>query len=132
VQRLKEAAEKAKIELSAVQETTVNLPSSPRRPTPQAPRHQVTRAKFNELTADLVDKCRGPFRPGDQGRGSHPRQDRPRHHGRWLDTYPRRQELVTKVTGKEPNKSVNPDEVVRSAPPYRPACEGRREGHLVA
>src|SRR5438046_8323777 len=62
MQRLKEAAEKAKIELSAVQETTVNLPFITA--TSEGPKHldeRLTRAKFQELTADLVEACRGPF-----------------------------------------------------------------------
>src|SRR5207245_6475917 len=62
LQRLKEAAEKAKIELSAVQETSINLPFITA--TSEGPKHldmKLTRAKFNELTADLVDACRGPF-----------------------------------------------------------------------
>src|SRR5881398_523850 len=62
LQRLKEAAEKAKIELSAVQETTVNLPFITA--TNEGPLHldyKLTRAKFQELTADLVDACKGPF-----------------------------------------------------------------------
>src|SRR5438128_3859917 len=62
LQRLKEAAEKAKIELSQVMETTVNLPFITA--TAEGPLHldmKLTRAKFNELTADLVDACRGPF-----------------------------------------------------------------------
>ena len=61
-QRLKEAAEKAKIELSSVQETTINLPFITA--TSEGPKHldlKLTRAKFNELTADLVEACRGPF-----------------------------------------------------------------------
>ncbi len=62
LQRLKEAAEKAKIELSSVQETTINLPFITA--TDTGPKHldlKLTRAKFQELTADLVDACRGPF-----------------------------------------------------------------------
>ena len=61
-QRLKEAAEKAKIELSSVQETTINLPFITA--TADGPKHldiKLTRSKFNELTADLVDACKGPF-----------------------------------------------------------------------
>ncbi|MEA2931927.1 MAG: molecular chaperone DnaK, partial [Actinomycetota bacterium] len=62
VQRLKEASEKAKIELSTVQETTINLPFITA--TDAGPLHldsKLTRAKFQELTADLLDSCRGPF-----------------------------------------------------------------------
>src|SRR5881398_2024435 len=62
LQRLKEAAEKAKIELSSVTETTINLPFVTA--TQEGPLHlemKLTRAKFQELTADLLDSCRGPF-----------------------------------------------------------------------
>ena len=62
MQRLKEAAEKAKIELSSVQDTQINLPFITA--TSEGPKHldlKLTRAKFNELTADLVEACRGPF-----------------------------------------------------------------------
>ncbi len=113
VQRLKEAAEKAKIELSSVQETTVNLPFITA--TADGPKHldlKLTRAKFNELTADLVERCKKPF---DQAI---------KDAGMTLDKIdhvilvggstriPAVQELVQRVTGKEPNKGVNPDEVV--------------------
>ena len=62
VQRLKEAAEKAKVELSSLQETTVNLPFITA--TTEGPLHldlTLTRAKFQELTSDLLESCRGPF-----------------------------------------------------------------------
>jgi len=62
LQRLKEAAEKAKIELSAVQETTINLPFITA--TSEGPKHldlKLTRSKFQEMTADLTEACRGPF-----------------------------------------------------------------------
>ena len=113
VQRLKEAAEKAKIELSSVQETQVNLPFITA--TADGPKHldlKLTRAKFNELTAHLVERCRSPF---DQAI---------KDAGLTLDKIdhvilvggstriPAVQELVQRVTGKEPNKGVNPDEVV--------------------
>ena len=113
VQRLQEAAEKAKIELSSVQETQINLPFITA--TADGPKHldlKLTRAKFNELTASLVERCRKPF---DQAI---------KDAGLTLDKIdhvilvggstriPAVQELVAKVTGKEPNKTVNPDEVV--------------------
>jgi molecular chaperone DnaK len=113
VQRLKEAAEKAKIELSSVQETTVNLPFITA--TADGPKHldiRLTRAKFNELTSSLVDRCQKPF---DQAI---------KDAGLTLDKIdhvilvggstriPAVQELVQKTTGKEPHKGVNPDEVV--------------------
>ena len=113
VQRLKEAAEKAKIELSAVQETTVNLPFITA--TADGPKHldiKLTRAKFNELTSSLVDRCRGPFDQAIKDAGL--TLDKIDHvilvGG--ATRMPAVQELVVKVTGKEPNKSVNPDEVV--------------------
>jgi molecular chaperone DnaK len=113
LQRLKEAAEKAKIELSSVQETTINLPFITA--TSEGPKHldmKLSRAKFTELTADLVEACRGPFEQavGDAGI---PKSD--------IDhvvlvggstRIPAIQELVQGLTGKEPHKGVNPDEVV--------------------
>jgi molecular chaperone DnaK len=113
LQRLKEAAEKAKIELSSVQDTQINLPFITA--TSEGPKHldlKLTRAKFNELTADLVEKCRGPFesaikdaslKTGDLDHvvlvGGSTRM-------------PAIQDLVQSLTGKEPHKGVNPDEVV--------------------
>ena len=79
LQRLKEAAEKAKIELSSVQETTINLPFITA--TDTGPKHldlKLTRAKFQELTADLVDACRGPFDQAISDAGLDQVQDRPR------------------------------------------------------
>ncbi|MCY3850120.1 MAG: molecular chaperone DnaK [Acidimicrobiaceae bacterium] len=112
-QRLKEAAEKAKIELSQVQSTQINLPFITA--TDAGPLHldyELTRAKFRDLTSDLLDRCRGPFEAAikDAGltKGS-------------IDhvvlvggstRMPAVAELVMEMTGKEPNKTVNPDEVV--------------------
>ena len=113
VQRLKEAAEKAKIELSAVQETTINLPFITA--TSEGPKHldmKLTRAKFQELTADLVDACRGPFEQAIKDAGL--TKDKIDHvilvGG--STRMPAIQELVQTLTGKEPHKGVNPDEVV--------------------
>ncbi len=112
-QRLKEAAEKAKIELSQVQETQINLPFITA--TADGPKHldmKLTRAKFNELTSDLVERCRKPFDQAIKDAGLTVGQ---------LDQVimvggstriPAVQELVAQLTGREPNKSVNPDEVV--------------------
>ena len=72
MQRLKEAAEKAKIELSGMTQTNVNLPFITADAT--GPKHfdmTITRAKFNELTADLVEKTMGPVKPGTVRRWSH-------------------------------------------------------------
>ena len=113
VQRLKEAAEKAKIELSAVQETQVNLPFITA--TADGPKHldvKLTRSKFNELTESLVERCRVPFEQALKDAGLSAGE---------LDSVllvggstriPAVQELVKKMTGKEPSKGVNPDEVV--------------------
>ena len=113
VQRLKEAAEKAKIELSAVQETQINLPFITA--TSEGPKHldlKLTRAKFNELTADLVERLRGPFDQAIKDAGlTLGAIDHVILVG-GSTRIPAVQELVTRLTGKEPNKSVNPDEVV--------------------
>ena len=112
-QRLKEAAEKAKIELSAVQETTINLPFITA--TSEGPKHldvKLSRAKLQELTEDLVEACRGPFEQAIKDAGL-TKSD--------IDhvvlvggstRMPAIQELVQSLTGKEPHKGVNPDEVV--------------------
>jgi molecular chaperone DnaK len=113
IQRLKEAAEKAKIELSAVQETTINLPFITA--TSDGPKHldlKLSRAKFQELTADLVEACRGPFEQAIKDAGL---STSDLHHVVLVGgstRMPAIQELVEKITGKEPHKGVNPDEVV--------------------
>ena len=113
MQRLKEAAEKAKIELSTVQETTVNLPFITA--TNEGPKHldvKLTRAKFQELTDDLVESCRGPFEAAISDAGlSKSEIDHVILVG-GATRMPAIQELVSQLTGKEPHKGVNPDEVV--------------------
>jgi len=113
MQRLKEAAEKAKIELSAVQETQVNLPFITA--TAEGPKHldlKLTRAKFNELTSDLVDQCKGPFEQAIKDAGlSLDKIDHIIMVG-GSTRMPAIQDLVRSLTGKEPHKGVNPDEVV--------------------
>jgi molecular chaperone DnaK len=113
VQRLKEAAEKAKIELSAVQETNINLPFITA--TAEGPKHldlTLTRAKFNELTASLVERCVGPFETAIKDAGlSTSDIDHVVMVG-GSTRIPAVSELVQRLTGREPNKSVNPDEVV--------------------
>src|SRR5579862_8156776 len=112
-QRLKEAAEKAKIELSAVQETTINLPFITA--TSEGPKHldiKLTRAKFQELTEDLVEACRGPFQQAIKDAGIAMSDI---HHVVLVGgstRMPAIQDLVQELTGKEPHKGVNPDEVV--------------------
>jgi len=113
LQRLKEAAEKAKIELSSVQETTINLPFITA--TADGPKHldlKLTRAKFNEITADLVDGCKGPFEQAITDAGLSKSDI---HHVVLVGgstRMPSIQDLVQSLTGKEPHKGVNPDEVV--------------------
>jgi len=114
LQRLTEAAEKAKIELSSVVETTISLPFITADAT--GPRHlemRLTRAKFEQLTADLVERCAGPVQQALADAKLTARD---------LDEVvlvggstriPAVQALVRRLTGgKEPNQSVNPDEVV--------------------
>jgi molecular chaperone DnaK len=112
-QRLQEAAEKAKIELSSLQETQINLPFITA--TSEGPKHldvKLTRANFNELTADLVDQCKGPFEQaiGDSGLSKSDIDHVVLVGG--STRIPAVQELVQQMTGKEAHKGVNPDEVV--------------------
>jgi len=113
LQRLKEAAEKAKIELSAVQETTINLPFITA--TNEGPKHldvKLSRAKFQELTADLADACKGPFQQAIQDSGlSASDIDHVVLVG-GSTRMPAIYDLVVQLAGKEPHKGVNPDEVV--------------------
>ena len=113
VQRLKEAAEKAKIELSSVQDTNINLPFITA--TSEGPKHldvKLTRAKFQELTADLAEACRGPFEQAIKDAGlSKADIDHVVLVG-GSTRMPAIQDLVQGLTGKEPHKGVNPDEVV--------------------
>ncbi|MGO8670258.1 MAG: molecular chaperone DnaK [Capsulimonadaceae bacterium] len=114
MQRLREAAEKAKIELSNVVQTSINLPFITA--DAEGPKHldmALTRAKFDELTRDLVDRTEGPFRRALQDAGLEASQvDEIILVGgstRMISV----QDRVRKLGGgKEPNRSVNPDEVV--------------------
>jgi len=113
LQRLIEASEKAKVELSAVMETNINLPFITA--DENGPKHlevKITRAKFEQLTADLTERCKEPLEKALEESGLKTAD---------LDEVilvggatrmPVIQELVKNYTGKEPNKSVNPDEVV--------------------
>jgi molecular chaperone DnaK len=113
LQRLKEAAEKAKIELSSVQQTQVNLPFITA--TSDGPKHldeQLTRAKFQELTADLVERCRGPFDMAIKDAGLTTAEIDHVILVGGSTRMPAVQELVEQLAGKEAHKGVNPDEVV--------------------
>ena len=112
-QRLKEAGEKAKIELSSVQETQINLPFITA--TADGPKHldlKLTRAMFNELTADLVAACKGPFEAAIKDAGLKTSDIDHVVMVGGSTRIPAVQELVQQLTGKEPHKGVNPDEVV--------------------
>ncbi len=113
LQRLIEAAEKAKIELSQVFETTISLPFITADQT--GPKHletKITRAKFEELTSDLTERCARPFKQAlNDAKLSMGDIDEVILVG-GATRMPVIQELVKKLTGKEPHRGVNPDEVV--------------------
>ena len=114
LQRLTEAAERAKIELSSRLETTINLPFITADQT--GPKHletNLTRAKFEALTADLSGRCRGPFMSALKDAGLTPQQINEVVLVGGATRMPAIQQLVKELTGgKEPHKGVNPDEVV--------------------
>lgn len=113
LQRLIEAAEKAKIELSSVTETQVSLPFITADQT--GPKHlelTVTRAKFEELTKDLTERTVIPFKQALQDAKLSESQINEIILVGGSTRMPVIQELVKKLTGKEPNRGVNPDEVV--------------------
>ncbi|MFN8411773.1 MAG: molecular chaperone DnaK [Anaerolineales bacterium] len=114
LQRLREAAEKAKIELSTVMETEINLPYITA--DASGPKHmqlKLSRAKFEQMTEDLLQRCRKPFEAAlkDAGLDAGKLDEVVLVGG--SSRMPMVQDLVRKLTnGKEPNKGVNPDEVV--------------------
>jgi molecular chaperone DnaK len=114
LQRLKEAAEKAKIELSQVMETTVNLPFITA--TAEGPLHlemKLTRSEFERMTADLVEGCKGPFQQAVKDWGKDVSAIDHVILVGGATRMPMIQDLVRGLTGgKEPHKGVNPDEVV--------------------
>ncbi|HVE98586.1 MAG TPA: molecular chaperone DnaK [Mycobacteriales bacterium] len=114
LQRLREAAEKAKIELSGSAETTINLPYITA--SAEGPLHleaKLTRAEFQKMTADLLERCKGPFQQAVKDAGVSVGDI---HHVVLVGgstRMPAVTDLVRELTGgKEPNKGVNPDEVV--------------------
>ncbi|MET7896673.1 molecular chaperone DnaK [Streptomyces mirabilis] len=113
LQRLRESAEKAKIELSSSSETAVNLPYITA--TADGPLHleeKLTRAQFQELTADLLDRCKTPFHQAVKDAGvTLAAIDHVILVG-GSTRMPAVTDLVRELTGKDPHKGVNPDEVV--------------------
>lgn len=112
-QRLREAAEKAKIELSTLGEASINLPFVTA--TPEGPLHMeltLTRAKFQELTADLIERCKEPFNKAiaDAGLSISDIEHVVLVGG--STRMPAVVDLVKELSGKEPQKGVNPDEAV--------------------
>jgi len=113
LQRLKEAAEKAKIELSSTLETNINLPFVTA--DANGPRHlnvSLTRAKFEQLTDDLIERSIGPVRRALEDAKLSPSAVNEVLLVGGMTRMPRVVDTVRKLFGREPNKSVNPDEVV--------------------
>ena len=113
MQRLKEAAEKAKCELSSVVETNINLPFITA--DANGPKHldlSLTRAKFEELSHDLLERCKTPVERAIKDAGISKSELNEVVLVGGSTRIPAVQQLVKEYTGKEPNQSVNPDEVV--------------------
>ncbi len=113
LQRLKEAAEKAKCELSGTMSTDVNLPFITA--DQNGPKHlnvSLTRAKLEQIVAPLIERCRGPVLQALKDAGLTPAQIDEVVLVGGSTRMPRVQELVKEIFGKEPHKGVNPDEVV--------------------
>ncbi|MFJ4326313.1 molecular chaperone DnaK [Streptomyces tricolor] len=113
VQRLREAAERAKIELSSSTETSINLPYITA--SAEGPLHldeKLTRAQFQQLTADLLERCKAPFHNAVRDAGIKVSDIDHVVLVGGSTRMPAVTELVKELTGKEPHKGVNPDEVV--------------------
>jgi molecular chaperone DnaK len=113
LQRLRETAEKAKIELSSVMETEINLPYITA--DASGPKHlqmKLSRAKFEQLTEDLIERLRGPFNAALKDAGLKTNEVNEVVLVGGATRMPMVQDLVRSLTGKEPHKGVNPDEVV--------------------
>ncbi|MGW3121665.1 molecular chaperone DnaK [Streptomyces sp. NPDC001107] len=113
VQRLREAAEKAKVELSSSTETTINLPYITA--SSEGPLHldeKLTRAQFQQLTADLLERCKSPFHNAIKDAGIKVSDIDHVVLVGGSTRMPAVTELVKELTGKDPHKGVNPDEVV--------------------
>jgi molecular chaperone DnaK len=113
LQRLKEAAEKAKMELSTTSQTDINLPFITA--TQEGPKHlnvSLTRAKFEQLVDDLIRRTMDPMRAALKDAGLEPSQVDSVILVGGSTRIPKIQQVVTEFFGKEPNRGVNPDEVV--------------------
>ena len=113
LQRLKEAAEKAKMELSSSMETEINLPFITA--DASGPKHlnmKLTRAKMESLVEDLISKLEGPCRQALRDAGLRPSDINEVILVGGMTRVPRVQQKVKEIFGREPNRSVNPDEVV--------------------
>jgi len=114
LQRLKEAAEKAKIELSTTNSTNINLPFVTA--TPEGPLHldmNLSRSEFEKMTSDLLEKCVGPFKRALKDASMDPKNIDHVILVGGSTRMPMVQEMVRKLSGgKEPHKGINPDEVV--------------------
>jgi len=113
LQRLREASEKAKIELSAAQQANINLPFITA--DASGPKHldyTLTRAEFEKITSDLLDRCKKPVENAMKDAGISMSDVAEVLLVGGSTRMPAVQELVKKITGKQPNMSVNPDEVV--------------------
>jgi molecular chaperone DnaK len=113
LQRLREAAEKAKIELSSMTETEINLPYVTA--DASGPKHlqlRLSRSKFEQLTENLVERLRGPFFAALKDAGLDTKDIREVVLVGGATRMPMVQDLVRKITDREPHKGVNPDEVV--------------------
>ena len=113
LQRLREAAEKAKIELSSTPQTEINLPFITADST--GPKHMalnLSRSKFEQLTADLVERCKQPFHSALRDAGLTAKDLHEVVMVGGSTRMPMIQDLVRSLTNKEPHKGVNPDEVV--------------------
>ncbi|MQY34539.1 Chaperone protein DnaK [Streptomyces sp. RB17] len=113
VQRLREAAERAKVELSSSTETNINLPYITA--SPEGPLHldeKVTRAQFQQLTSDLLERCKGPFHNAVKDAGIKVSDINHVILVGGSTRMPAVTDLVRELTGKDPHKGVNPDEVV--------------------
>lgn len=113
IQRLKESAEKAKIELSSAQQTEINIPFIANDDT--GPKHlnlTLTRAKFEELTRDLIERTKAPCENALKDAGFSKSDINEVILVGGMTRMPAIQEFVKEMFGKEPNKEINPDEVV--------------------